>query len=97
MFTNRPAMKKETITPIQKNQTKTSQLESDFFKIRDAVQKNLLSNNKYDNSMDADQLRSIIEESYNQVLEDENILYNNFNKRTDVEMGDCGYHRVWSD
>ncbi|MCJ7520442.1 MAG: CpaF family protein [Anaerolineaceae bacterium] len=76
MFTNRPAMKRETTTPIQKSQTENSQLERDFFIIRDAVQKNLLLNNNYDTSMDSDQLRSIIEEGFNQVLEDEKIFYN---------------------
>ena len=86
MFTNRPAMQKETTIPIQKIQTKTSHLESDFFKIRDAVQKNLLLNNKYDNSMDSNQLRSIIEESFNQVLEDENILYNNLKREQVLKL-----------
>jgi len=76
MFTNRPAMKRETTTPIQKSQTENSQLEREFFIIRDAVQKNLLLNNNYDTSMDSDQLRSIIEEGFNQVLEDEKIFYN---------------------
>jgi pilus assembly protein CpaF len=73
---NRPAQKKETIAPIQKNETKTSQLESDFYKIRDAVQKNLLINKDYDASMDSNQLRSIIEKEFHQVLEDEKILFN---------------------
>lgn len=76
MFTNRPAMKKETIMPIPKSQVKDSQLESDFFIIRDAVQKNLLLNNDYETSMDSDQLRSMIEDCFDQVLVDENILYN---------------------
>jgi pilus assembly protein CpaF len=76
MFTNRPAKKKETITPIQKSETKTSQLESDFIKIRDEVQKILLKNKSYDASMDSVQVRSIIEKIFYQVLEDEKILYN---------------------
>ena len=76
MFANRPAMKRETIAPITKSETKNSQLETGFVKIRDAVQKNLLSNNNYDASIGADQLRSMIEESFNQVLDDEKILYN---------------------
>jgi pilus assembly protein CpaF len=76
MFMNRPAQKKETIAPIQKSGTKTTQLESDFYKIRDAVQKNLLINKDYDASMDSNQLRSIIEKEFHQVLEDEKILFN---------------------
>ena len=76
MFLNRPAKKIETVTPIQNKQVKTPQLESDFLKIRDAVQKSLLKNKNYDASMDSDQLRSIIEDCFNQVLEDEEILYN---------------------
>ena len=77
MFTNRPAIKIEK-TPItdQKNLTKFSDLENDFFLIRDAVQKDLISNSNNDTSMDLDFLRSKIEDVYNQVLEDENILYN---------------------
>jgi pilus assembly protein CpaF len=76
MFTNRPAMRLGTSTPVQKIQPKTSQLENDFIKIRDTVQKNLLKNSNYDSSMDSDQLRSMIEESFDQVLEDEKFLYN---------------------
>ena len=76
MFTNRPAMKKEIIAPVPKNEKKTTQIETDFVKIRDAVQKNLLLNNNYDASISADQLRAMIEESFYQVLEDGKILYN---------------------
>lgn len=76
MFTNRPAMKKETIGPILKSETKTTQIEEDFFKIRDAVQKDLLLNKNYDASMGSDQLKIMIEEVFNQVLEEEKILYN---------------------
>ncbi len=76
MFNNRPAMRKDIIAPVKNNQVKTSQLESDFFKIRDAVQKKLLADSNYRISMDVDQLRSIIEECFNQVLIDENILLN---------------------
>ena len=76
MFTNRPAMEKETPIHDPKNQTKISELENDFFLIRDAVQKNLLANNNNNTSMDSDLLRSKIEDCFNEVLEDENILYN---------------------
>lgn len=76
MFTNRPALKKETIKPIEINPSKTPQLESGFFVIRDAVQKKLLADTNYRISMDAEQLRSMIEECFNQVLVEENILFN---------------------
>jgi len=76
MFTNRPAMKKEIPTHIQKNQTEISQLENDFFIIRDAVQKDLLVKSNNDTSMDSDRLRSMIEDCFNQVLEDEKFLFN---------------------
>lgn len=76
MFTNRPAMKKEPIAPVLKSETKTTQIEEDFFKIRDAVQKDLLLNKNYDVSMGSDQLKIMIEEVFNQVLEEEKILYN---------------------
>jgi len=76
MFRNRPAIKKETPMHLQKNQTKYSEHENEFVLIRDAVQKNLLANSDNDTSMDLDRLRSNIEDIYNQVLEDENILYN---------------------
>ena len=76
MFTNRPAIKKEKPILDQKKQTKFSELENDFILIRDAVQKNLLANSNNDTPMDSDRLRSMTEDFFNQVLEDENILYN---------------------
>jgi len=76
MFTNRPAIKKETPIHDQKNQTKSSELKNEFFLIRDTVQKNLLTNDNNKNSMNSDLLRLKIEDCFNQVLEDENILYN---------------------
>jgi len=76
MFTNRPAIKKETPIQDQKKQTKFSELKNDFIMIRDAVQKNLLADSNNDTPMDSDRLRSMTEDFFNQVLEDENILYN---------------------
>ena len=76
MFTNRPAMKREAVAPVVKTEQKNIQFENDFIKIRDAVQKNLLSNNNYDASIGADKIKLMIEESFNQVLDDEKILYN---------------------
>ena len=79
MFTNRPALKREAPTIVQQRHSRFSEFESDFYLIRDAVQKILLSNNNDNNhfrSMDPDQLRSKVESCYNEVLVEENILYN---------------------
>jgi pilus assembly protein CpaF len=80
MFTNRPAMKRDnTITQTKERSSKFSELEGDFYVIRDAVQKLILADNDNHNgykSMDADRLRSKIEGHYNQVLDDQNLLYN---------------------
>lgn len=79
MFTNRPAMRREIPTVVQQTQTRFSELDSDFYLIRDSVQKILLSDNNDNNnfrSMDPDRLRSKVEVCFNQVLEEENILYN---------------------
>ena len=76
MFKNRPAMNKETLTHVQKSQTKIPELESEFILIRDAVQENLLTNSNNDTSMDSDRLRSMIDDCFNQVLEDEKLFYN---------------------
>ena len=80
MFTNRPAMKKDTYVPVNQTQVKTSELEYDFNLIRDAVQKRLLENNKNNSSMDSEELRAMIETVFNEVLEQEKILYNHATK-----------------
>jgi len=85
MFPNRPAMKKEISTQVQIQQPKISELEDEFFLIRDAVQKILLTNNDIDTSVDADQLRTMIENCFNQVLEEEKILYNHFTRSQMLE------------
>lgn len=77
MFTNRPAMKREAPIISQQGQTRYSDLENDFYLIRDAVQKKLLSDNQDGSKkIDPDQLRSKVENCYNAVLEEENFLYN---------------------
>jgi len=76
MFTNRPAIKKDTPRQDQESQAKFSELESDFFLIRDAVQSEMIENSNDDTSIDLDLLKPKIEEYFNQVLEGENILYN---------------------
>ena len=84
MFTNRPAIKKEIPILYQKNQTRSSELKNDFYLIRDAVQKNLLEKNSDNNTpMDSDFLRLQIEDCFNEVLEEKNILYNH-SERTQV-------------
>jgi len=75
MFTNRPAMQKTTQTQVQKSQTRKAELEEDFIFVRDAVQKNLLNKSNADISVDSERLNALIEDTFNQVLEDENLLY----------------------
>ena len=75
MFTNRPAFRKElSIKPD--NNRKDAQLESEFKLIRDQIQEKLLENSKNGASMEADKLRTRIEDAYGEVLEDQNLLYN---------------------
>src|SRR5665811_71609 len=76
MFTNRPAMKMEVPVKIPQIQTKMSELQKVFAVIRDAVQKNLLTKNNNDTNVDSEQLTPMIEECFNQTLEEEKILYN---------------------
>ena len=76
MFTNRPAMKKEEVKYTQKNPAKDTELEYDFFLIRDSVQKVLLTRTNNNTSMELDKIRPMIEECFDQVLEDEKILFN---------------------
>jgi pilus assembly protein CpaF len=74
MFTNRPAIQKETPIHKQKDQVKLSEHKDDFIIIRNAVQKKLLKGKN--TSMDSEQLIAKVEETFNQILEKENILYN---------------------
>ena len=76
MFTNRPAMKLEPVSIISKDQTKMAEIQKEFALIRDGVQKILLAKNNNDTNKDSDQLNSMIEECFNQTLEEEKILYN---------------------
>lgn len=79
MFTNRPAMKKEPLVQASERSQHMAELEKDFLLIRDAVQKDLLSGNyngENGSSVDAEQLRVLIEQSFYQVLEEEKLLYN---------------------
>ncbi|MDY6846525.1 MAG: CpaF family protein [Chloroflexota bacterium] len=78
MFTNRPAMRKEPYQGAQKGQVRTAELDRDYTLIRDAVQKKLLSsdNGASSASKSAENLRDKVEASFNEVLEEKNILYN---------------------
>lgn len=82
MFTNRPALKKDPAAKVFHIQVQTSELENDFKLIRDAVQKNLLTNSNNGTSMDAAQLQAMVENCFNQVLEEEKILYNHITRNT---------------
>lgn len=80
MFNNRPAIKNNT--PFQNSESrskpkpKAPEIEKEYYLIRDAVQSRLLEENNDYASMDSEALRSTIEECFNQVLEEDNILYN---------------------
>ena len=76
MFTNRPAMKKEPQPQSGDRKKMTAELERDFFLVRDAVQKDLLAHTNSESQVDANKLREMIETSFYQVLETENILLN---------------------
>ncbi|MDY6868544.1 MAG: CpaF family protein, partial [Chloroflexota bacterium] len=76
MFTNRPALNKETSLRLANNQDNNFNFEDEFIPIRDAVQKKLLANTSNDVSKDPEKLRSLIKEHFNQFLEEENLLYN---------------------
>ena len=78
MFTNRPAMRKEPYQETRKGQVRTAELDRDYTLIRDAVQKKLLSSDNGSNSASksAENLRDKVETTFNEVLEEENILYN---------------------
>ena len=74
--TNRPALNKEMPPDVKNPEIKKPELKGEFILIRDAVQDDLIANSKNDTSKDQGQIRALIEESFNQVLEEEKILYN---------------------
>ncbi len=77
MFTNRPALSKEiTPKPPKPIAPKTNNHRKDFLRIRDAVQKSLITNSKVEASLDPDRLRELVEEYFNQVLEEEKLFFN---------------------
>lgn len=76
MFTNRPAMQNDTTELTSTINSKKSELEEDYQIIRNAVQKKLLADSKDNASVNSEELRALIEETFNNVLEEENFLYN---------------------
>ncbi len=76
MFTNRPALNKETSLPFENNQDNNFNFENEFIPIRDAVQKKLLANTTNEASKDPEKIRSLIKDYFTHFLEEENLLYN---------------------
>ena len=96
MFTNRPAMNKEVVTPERKTQNIKSEQHEDFAMIRDAVQRELLENSNSDVSVNPERLKVMIEEVFNQVLEDEHLLYNHETRNPAFKACGRGYCWLWS-
>ena len=78
MFTNRPAMKKDSQAQVSEKSQHIAELEKDFLLVRDPVQKDLISENNSINggAIDPEKIRAMIEQSFYQVLEEEKLLYN---------------------
>ena len=77
MFTNRPALKRESTPKENENQENLAEYEKDFYRIRDLVQRSLLAQANIDLSLsDHEKVKQIIEKTFNDVLEQENILFN---------------------
>ncbi len=77
MFTNRPAMNQVTPTTVSEERESFADLEKDFYHIRDAVQHRLLSTVNGDLALtDSVKVKQLIEENFNQTLDEENLLFN---------------------
>ena len=77
MFTNRPAMRKEPTSKSQPSLANFDELKNDFYRIRDTVQKSLLSSNTTkEKGINREEMRKEIEDSVNQVMQEQNLLYN---------------------
>ena len=77
MFTNRPAMNQTTPQTVSEERESFNDLEKDFYHIRDAVQHRLLTTVNGDLALtDSDKVKQLIEENFNQTLDEENMLYN---------------------
>ncbi len=76
MFTNRPALRQDIQVKAASKPAQISEMERDFRQIRDAVQKNLLTNSTNGNSNDTAHVKAMIEECFNKVLDEEKLLFN---------------------
>jgi pilus assembly protein CpaF len=86
MFTNRPALKRETLEPepvipvkeaLPVNTNGSTISNDTFTELKDAVQKKLLSDSNGETSFeDINELKRSIEAIYNSVLNERNLLYN---------------------
>ena len=85
MFTNRPAMQKGPAANVQQDQTKFSEHEKEFVRIRDAVQEKLLADNNNESTIDTKNIRVMIDACFNEVLEEEKILYNHSTRNQMLE------------
>ncbi len=85
MFTNRPAMQKGPAANVPQGQTKFSEHEKEFVRIRDAVQEKLLANNNNEATLETKHIRSMIDACFNEVLEEEKILYNHSTRNQMLE------------
>lgn len=77
MFTNRPAMKKETTTQVDESRENFTELERDFYNLRDQVQKRLLSQSNGDVQLtDQKKIKQMIETFFNESVEESKMLFN---------------------
>jgi len=77
MFTNRPAMKKETSVNENESQENFAEFEKDFYMIRDWVQHRLLLVSNDDLSLvDIDKVKQTIGKTFDDCLQEQNLLYN---------------------
>ncbi len=77
MFTNRPAMNQVSPTTTTEEHESFAELEKDFYHIRDAVQHRLLTTVNGDLALtDSKKVKQLIEDNFNQTLDEENILLN---------------------
>jgi len=77
MFTNRPAMNQTTPQNTTEQNETFSELEKDYYHIRDAVQHRLLSSVNGDLALtDSKRVKELIEQNFNETLEEENLFFN---------------------
>ena len=76
MFVNRPAFSNDAPTEVVTIKQEDAELKSEFKLIRDAVQKEMVAKSSGTISLTREELKVEIEDCFNQVLEDKNILYN---------------------